>query len=226
MHKLIDPAPASLPPQRGSGTHRVRGFTLIELMVVVVIITLMAAIALPGINRRMKSYRAKATAEEIATIYRTARLRAMGRGSAVLVRYDDSAGTFEIREAIQGADASDGINGQCATLPETSCVTNPNRWNTNNKSQELSKTYFDVNEYDITAVFLKPSSTSTTITGRSSLDICYTPMGQPYADMDTAGTLLRMTTAPRFDVARADTVGISRSVLINTVGPARVVADE
>jgi type IV fimbrial biogenesis protein FimT len=192
-------------------------------MVVVVIITLLDAISGPGINKRLRSYKARQTAEEIATIYRTARLRAVGRGSAVLVRFDSGANSFEVREAIQGAIASEPA---CASLPETSCTTPSTRWNSNARSQQIRLTQINGAEYEVTSSFFAPSDTSSAITGRASLDICYTPLGVAYADMETTGLLERMITTPRFDVSRTDGPGLLRSVLINSVGPARVVADD
>jgi len=223
MRKLIHRLHANLAGRCALRPTSRRGFTLIELMVVVVIITLMAGIALPGVSRRLKSYRAKSTAEEIAAIYRNARLRAMGRGGAVLVRYND--GSFEIREAIQGDDASDASGaGDCRPLPATSCTTPSGRWNSNARSQQVATTLFGLTEYNFALLFRSPANPATEITDRTALDICFTPLGKPYADMTTLGTYEQMTTAPRFDVSRKDAVGLARSVLINTVGPARVVA--
>ena len=52
-------------------------------MVVVVIITALAALAVPSILRQMRDRRTRQAAEEIASVYRQARLRALGRGAAV-----------------------------------------------------------------------------------------------------------------------------------------------
>lgn len=211
LHGHLSPLPRS--------PARPRGFTLIELMVVVVIITLMAAIALPGISRRLENYRAKATAEEIAAIYRGARLRAMGRGAAILVRYD--TGAFEVREAVQGVD-----NPDCSAIPVSSCLainSTNSPWANNDRSRRISLKSLSTDEYSFALLFRSPASPSTEVTDRTALDVCYTPLGKPYADMTTAGTLDIMTTAPRLDVSRVDAVGLARSVLINTLGPARVV---
>ncbi|HSC85960.1 MAG TPA: prepilin-type N-terminal cleavage/methylation domain-containing protein, partial [Polyangiaceae bacterium] len=96
---------ASVPP-RSTARRGAAGFTLVELMVVVLIITILAVIAVPGISRQLANRRARTSADFIATLYRNARLRAMARGSAVLVRFDAATSRYEVREAIWGVQAT------------------------------------------------------------------------------------------------------------------------
>ncbi len=201
--------------RRGSG-----GFTLIEMMVVVVIITILATIAIPSISRRMQMYQAKKDVEMIAGLFRGARLRAMGRGSAVLVRFDD--GIFTVHEAVRGGTAN---QPGCQTMPESSCFPTA-RWAAADDRSNQIDTLDLANAAGVTATtvrFILP------ITGgespaRTELDICFTPMGSAYADMEVPGSLIRMTTAPRFDHTRVAGGGFSRSALITPLGTARVVA--
>src|SRR5688572_2277518 len=98
----------SPPSPRLFRRRRARGFTLVELVAVVVIIAIVAALAMPSITSRLRERRVQQAAQTVAQIYSTARMRAMGRGAAVLVRY--TAGEFQIREAIRGAAVETDVN--------------------------------------------------------------------------------------------------------------------
>src|SRR5512146_66728 len=86
-----------------------RGFTLVELIVVVIIIAVLAVMAIPTITQQMRSRRTQFAAKEVAALYRDARMRAMGRGSAVLVRFESNVtaeGRLEMREAVRSGSAN------------------------------------------------------------------------------------------------------------------------
>src|SRR5438094_966029 len=69
-----------------------RGFTLIEMLSVVAFIGIVVAAAAPSWVELQRDRRADAAGRAIADLYRIARSRALGRGSAVLVRWDNNAG--------------------------------------------------------------------------------------------------------------------------------------
>src|SRR5882672_4231405 len=88
---------------RGTSRRHQAGFTLLEMMIVVVTVGVLAAMGLPSIAARMRDRRANQAAHEISLLYRRARAMAMGRGGAVLVRFDSSGqGSVELREALNG----------------------------------------------------------------------------------------------------------------------------
>lgn len=207
-----------------SDRQQVRGFTLVELMVVVVIITALAALAIPSIIRQMRDRRTRQAAEEIASLYRQARLRALGRGSAVMVRYDSVTG-FDMREAVLGG------NGTCATLPTTNCATT--QWNqlanVPNGSQSIAQFNPTTGVYNGVTSIVHASlpqvgggSALTTDPGVPNLDVCFTPMGRTLfrVSNDPTIVLAPMTGVPTVTVSRG-TGGLTRVVLIPPNGLAR-----
>lgn len=196
--------------QRGGAT---RGFTLIEMMVVVVIITLVASIAMPGIGRRMRSSKTRQAADTIGQIYSNARVRAMGRGSAVLVRFD--SGVFTIQEATLGSDAPDA---GCASLPEPYCLPRGgvDPWVTANGKSQILKTYdfassgdYDIGHYT---------------GGAQTFDVCFSPAGRAYSRGDFAAPLTNMTAPTRFWVQAPGEGDLRRNVTLSTSGATRTVA--
>jgi len=75
-----------------SPTRRISGFTAIELMVVLAIVAILAAVAVPNFQGVIDNYRVRrATEDLIATIY-LARTEAIKRGGEVVLRKSTPAG--------------------------------------------------------------------------------------------------------------------------------------
>jgi len=177
---------------------------------VVVIITALTALAIPSILKQMRDRRTRQAAEEIAAIYRQARLRALGRGSAVLVRY--SNGGFETREAMLGS-----ATANCVQLPASSCTSAD--WTgvaASLTSQQLS--LWAPSTGIISEVFTNGIPTGTAAT---AFDVCFTPMGKTFVNTAQPPAFQSWSGVPLIRVSGADTTRLKRYVLIPPNGLAR-----
>src|SRR5438067_9952759 len=96
---------ASVPLRlRSPIARRARGFTLVELLVVVTIIAIVAVLAIPTMVSASVDRRVFSDAGYVAELFRIARTRAVGRGAAVLVQItattSSGGGRFQMFEAV------------------------------------------------------------------------------------------------------------------------------
>lgn len=194
-------------------------------MVVVVIITVMATLAIPLVTEQLRDRRTQEAAERVAGIYRDARMRAMGRGSAVLVRFSPGTrGRFDVYEAQRGTtDSPTGSSDPaCAALPVSSCLNTD--WNAAAGTSYRSLSFLDLatrNEYDRVKIGMKDQGGGAV----STLDVCFTPMGRTYYRTNTATTLTQLTNVHSAEVYRTDgtdRIGRTRNVLVLPNGVARL----
>ena len=71
-----------------------RGFTMIELMVAIAIISILAAVAVPNFEAWLSGHRLSSSARDIYSLYQLARLRAVKEKSDVLVSINDATGEY------------------------------------------------------------------------------------------------------------------------------------
>ena len=77
----------------------VRGFSLMELVVVLAILAIAAAVVAPGVGRTADGVRARAEVGAIAAFLRSAREQAVSRQEPMEVRVDDETHTLVMRDA-------------------------------------------------------------------------------------------------------------------------------
>jgi type II secretory pathway pseudopilin PulG len=174
---------------------------LIELVVVVVIIGITAALATPSVLEQMRERRARAAAQSVALIYNSARMRAASRGAAVLVQYRSASGTFTVRESIEGAAAAARGQAACANQPGLGCLST--QWTVAANSRVVETLSLDSDVFDFKA-------NDQAGTKQDNMDICFTPVGRSFVSF----TGIAPTTA----MAGATTVSLTRKTGGGTTG--------
>jgi prepilin-type N-terminal cleavage/methylation domain-containing protein len=227
--------PRSIIPSFFAARAARRGFTLIELSVVVVIVSVFAALAIPQVTRQLRDRRVQETAQRVLSTYQQARQRAIGSGGAVLVRYDlgpGGQGRLQVFEGRVGATVDP--NERCPFLPNPSC--NGVNWSntTATGSSFLLSTWDLSTDSFLQNVFIEMFQDPTSDSGASTTfaDICFTPLGRTFVGYTAgAATMTPLTNIPMAEVFRTvgsitDTrIGLTRRVVLLPNGGGRLEAE-
>ncbi len=179
-------------------------------MVVVLIIGITAALATPSVLEQMRERRARDTAQNIANVFTGARMRSMGRGSAVMVRYNKDTG-FRTFDSIEGALASARGEAACASAPGRGCLSTV--WS-DPTNERLVSTYEPANT--MTVLGYDPSGG----TPKDDIRICFTPSGRSFASYVAADPTAAMAGSVEFTIKRGN--GLLRRVALLPNGNARL----
>lgn len=176
------------------------------------IITIFAALAIPSAVLQLRDRRVQEYARRIGLVYRQARMHALGRGSAVLVRFD--GGDVTVHEARTG-DTSAGAN--CANLPVSSCRFD---WNDANLSREIDGVHKPSGgELSSMAIAITDGADTTV----PALDVCFTPMGRAFSRTTFTGTFAPNANAYIASVSRPG-AGRTRRIALLPNGTARLIS--
>jgi len=191
-------------------------------MAALAIASILAAAALPTMSGRVKDQRSQSLAQQFALLYREGRTRAIGRGTAHLVRFDTStnpAGIATMLEAIQPVGNAGNL-GQCQNLPRVGvdgCAVTA--WGA--ADSRLISTAMVQTKDDYTTLKSKFILNGT---DTPSADICFSPGGRAYARPALNGAFSAFTGINKVRTWRVSSPAnlLARDVMILPNGSTRV----
>jgi prepilin-type N-terminal cleavage/methylation domain-containing protein len=179
-----------------------RGFTIAELLAVLVMIGILVVAASPAFINMVRDGRIRGGAMQVVDMYRTARTRALGRGAPVLITWDNK-GVLTLLEPIM--DNSSEPSPGCTGIA----------WDDPVRIYPHMVFDFRSGHYE------NASFAFIDLTGATApkADICYSSRGRAF--IRTGGVFSELTGVPTFTVTNGWT-GLVRTIFLPPNGIARL----
>jgi type IV fimbrial biogenesis protein FimT len=213
------------------------GFTLVELMVVVILIALLAIIAIPSMRTAQDDRRAFDYARQYSSVIHRASVRATARGAAHLVVIDAGG----IRGHVRLFEAVDGTAPPSGPRQVTSCKV-PGQWAgaagwAPGAADPVLSPFVDGLSLDTAGVNVDMNIGSKAFVGGAQVNaivVCYTPGGNVYVGSGgnvTAAIAAMQVAQPFTGVADVQIqrrnaggagIGLTRRVIVGGAGAPRI----
>jgi prepilin-type N-terminal cleavage/methylation domain-containing protein len=200
--------------RKGSPRTSRAGFTLIELMIVVVIVGVTAALVAPAVMRTMGIARANRAQYDAARMFRAARTNAIGTGRAHLVELVPTAGNVQLNVYIGDSSScsrSCWTGGACGAAIVGAAA----------PVDGIAESNYTRDPHGVLMRYLPGPG------GTVPRQVCFEPQGERWQRAGTTGPFTRGTATLIFAIDRLEGGGMAgdpqRQVVMPQYGTARVL---